>query len=66
MVVILGSPYNRKLIIVPQVTLGSKDEFPLKTRKNVLSAIINMKESNASLMAKVWVRLARSSQQELE
>ena len=33
----------------------------LKLGKNVLSAISNMKESNASLMAKVWVRLARSS-----
>ena len=40
--------------------------FLSKLGKNVLSAISNMKESNASLMAKVWVRLARSSQQELE
>lgn len=40
--------------------------FLSKLGKNVLSAISNMKESNASLMAKVWVRLARSSQLELE
>lgn len=40
--------------------------FLSKLGKNVLSAISNMKESNASLMAKVWVRLARSSQAELE
>ena len=40
--------------------------FLSKLGKNVLSAISNMKESNASLMAKVWVRLARSSGNELE
>ena len=40
--------------------------FLSKLGKNVLSAISNMKESNASLMAKVWVRLARSSSNELE
>jgi hypothetical protein len=35
--------------------------FMSKLGKNVLSAISNMKESNGSLMAKVWVKLARSS-----
>ena len=40
--------------------------FLSKLGKNVLSAISNMKESNASLMAKVWVRLARSSSNALE
>lgn len=35
--------------------------FLSKLGKNVLSAITNIKESNASLMAKIWVRLARSS-----
>ena len=40
--------------------------FLSKLGKNVLSAISNMKESNASLMAKVWVKLARSSSNALE
>ena len=40
--------------------------FLSKLGKNVLSAISNMKESNASLMAKVWVKLARSSAHDLE
>lgn len=40
--------------------------FLSKLGKNVLSAISNMKESNASLMAKVWVKLARSSANQLE
>jgi len=40
--------------------------FLSKLGKNVLSAISNMKESNASLMAKVWVKLARSSSNQLE
>lgn len=40
--------------------------FLSKLGKNVLSAISNMKENNASLMAKVWVKLARSSAQDLE
>lgn len=35
--------------------------FLSKLGKNVLSAISNMKENNGSLMAKVWVKLARSS-----
>ena len=49
-----------------KVLWEAKMNFLSKLGKNVLSAISNMKESNASLMAKVWVRLARSSQQELE
>lgn len=40
--------------------------FLSKLGKNVLNAISNMKENNASLMAKVWVKLARSSSNELE
>jgi hypothetical protein len=40
--------------------------FLSKLGKNVLSAISNMKESNGSLMAKVWVKLARSSSNQLE
>ena len=40
--------------------------FLSKLGKNVLNAISNMKESNASLMAKVWVKLARSSSNQLE
>ena len=40
--------------------------FLSKLGKNVLNAISNMKENNASLMAKVWVRLARSSANKLE
>lgn len=40
--------------------------FLSKLGKNVLNAISNMKESNASLMAKVWVKLARSSANSLE
>ena len=35
--------------------------FLSKLGKNVLNTISNMKESIASLMAKVWVKLARSS-----
>ena len=50
---------------VPQahqkVLWEAKMNFLSKLGKNVLSAISNMKESNASLMAKVWVKLARSS-----
>jgi uncharacterized protein (DUF2062 family) len=50
---------------VPQthqkVLWEAKMLFLSKLGKNVLSAISNMKESNASLMAKVWVKLARSS-----
>ena len=49
-----------------KVLWEAKMNFLSKLGKNVLSAISNMKESNASLMAKVWVRLARSSQAELE
>jgi hypothetical protein len=49
-----------------KVLWEAKMNFLSKLGKNVLSAISNMKESNASLMAKVWVRLARSSQIELE
>jgi hypothetical protein len=49
-----------------KVLWEAKMNFLSKLGKNVLSAISNMKESNASLMAKVWVRLARSSQVELE
>ena len=55
---------------VPQthqkVLWEAKMNFLSKLGKNVLSAISNMKESNASLMAQVWVRLARSSQNTLE
>lgn len=55
---------------VPQshhkVLWEAKMNFLSKLGKNVLSAISNMKESNASLMAKVWVRLARSSSNQLE
>jgi len=40
--------------------------FLSKLGKNVLSAISNMKEGNGSLMAKVWVKLARSSAKQLE
>ena len=40
--------------------------FLSKLGKNVLNAISNMKENNGSLMAKVWVKLARSSSSELE
>ena len=49
-----------------KVLWEAKMNFLSKLGKNELSAISNMKESSASLMAKVWVRLARSSQQELE
>ena len=44
-----------------KVLWEAKMNFLSKLGKNVLSAISNMKESNASLMAKVWVKLARSS-----
>jgi len=44
-----------------KVLWEAKMNFLSKLGKNVLSAISNMKESSASLMAKVWVRLARSS-----
>ena len=44
-----------------KVLWEAKMLFLSKLGKNVLSSISNMKESNASLMAKVWVRLARSS-----
>lgn len=37
-----------------------------KLGKNVLNAISNMKEGNATLQAKVWVKLARSAAQEHE
>jgi len=40
--------------------------FLSKLGKNVLNAISNMKENNASLMAKILVKLARSSSQDLE
>jgi uncharacterized Zn finger protein len=40
--------------------------FLSKLGKNVLNAISNMKENNPSLMAKVWVRLARSSANQSE
>jgi hypothetical protein len=57
-------------LYVPQshqkVLWEAKMNFLSKLGKNVLSAISNMKESNASLMAKVWVKLARSSSQDLE
>ena len=57
-------------LYVPQshqkVLWEAKMNFLSKLGKNVLSAISNMKESNASLMAKVWVKLARSSAQDLE
>lgn len=49
-----------------KVLWEAKMNFLSKLGKNVLSAISNMKESNASLMAKVWVKLARSSSNELE
>lgn len=49
-----------------KVLWEAKMNFLSKLGKNVLSAISNMKESNASLMAKVWVRLARSSNNMLE
>lgn len=49
-----------------KVLWEAKMNFLSKLGKNVLSAIANMKESNASLMAKVWVRLARSSNNMLE
>lgn len=37
-----------------------------KLGKNVLSAIANMKETNASLQAKVWVKLARSAANKID
>lgn len=37
-----------------------------KLGKNVLQAISNMKEGNAALQAKVWIKLARSSANEFE
>ena len=37
-----------------------------KLGKNVLNAIANMKESNASLQAKVWVKLARSAADKMD
>ena len=37
-----------------------------KLGKNVLNAIANMKEGNASLQAMVWVKLARSSTLEID
>ena len=37
-----------------------------KLGKNVLNAIANMKEGNAALQAKVWVKLARSSALEID
>ena len=49
-----------------KVLWEAKMNFLSKLGKNVLNAISNMKESNASLMAKVWVRLARSSNNLLE
>ena len=49
-----------------KVLWEAKMLFMSKQGKNVLQAIANMKESNASLMAKVWVKLARSSTNELE
>ena len=49
-----------------KVLWEAKMLFLSKLGKNVLSAISNMKESNASLMAKVWVKLARSSSNPLE
>lgn len=57
-------------MFVPQthqkVLWEAKMLFLSKLGKNVLNAISNMKESNASLMAKVWVKLARSSANQLE
>lgn len=44
-----------------KVLWEAKMLFLSKLGKNVLSAISNMKEGNGSLMAKVWVKLARSS-----
>ena len=35
--------------------------FMSKQGKNELQAISNMKEADASLQAKVWIRLARAS-----
>ena len=35
--------------------------FMSKQGKNELQAIANMKEADASLQSKVWVRLARAS-----
>jgi len=49
-----------------KVLWEAKMNFLSKLGKNVLNAISNMKENNASLMAKVWVRLARSSANKLE
>lgn len=49
-----------------KVLWEAKMNFLSKLGKNVLNAISNMKENNASLMAKVWVRLARSSNNKLE
>ena len=49
-----------------KVLWEAKMLFLSKLGKNVLSAISNMKESNGSLMAKVWVKLARSSSNQLE
>jgi hypothetical protein len=49
-----------------KVLWEAKMLFLSKLGKNVLTAISNMKESKASLMAKVWVKLARSSSKELE
>ena len=49
-----------------KVLWEAKMLFLSKQGKNVLQAISNMKESNASLMAKVWVKLARSSANDLE
>ena len=42
-----------------KVLWEAKMLFLSKLGKNVLSAISNMKESNASLMAKVWVKLGQ-------
>lgn len=44
-----------------KVLWEAKMNFLSKLGKNVLTALSNMKESNASLMAKVYVKLARSS-----
>lgn len=49
-----------------KVLWEAKMLFLSKLGKNVLNAISNMKENNGSLMAKVWVKLARSSNNELE
>ncbi len=57
-------------MFVPQthqkVLWEAKMNFLSKLGKNVLTALSNMKESNASLMAKVYVKLARSSSQKIE